>query len=238
MSDILHYHRFLFEWHCRTFFRFRRYLSTAEKAYLETCFALAQSFEEVSETGYAGFSYYTYSHRVEGERVNSSRLAFGSVLHPEPAAEAALPVLHERGLELPQLPHGRFYGLGWDFLENQFKLYLRVVDMASLPASFGPLLAGYELAAHRREGLVSYTYTRGQLSETKVYLYPLEVSGEARMVTDRRGLVRQVDVQSASEWAARLNPTGQRILQKYRERNETLDTIAFEDADHFTLYFP
>lgn len=238
VSEILHYHRFLFEWHCRHFFRFRRSLSTAEKAYLETCFGLASGFEEVSETGYDGFSYYSYSHRVEGEQVNSSRLAFGSVLHPEEAGDAALPVLRERGLEMPRLPHSRFYGLGWDVLEQQFKIYLRVVEMANLPPTLSPLLEPYDLSAHRSEGLVSFTYTAGTLSETKVYLYPLDVAGEARMVTDRRGLVRQLDVDSPTEWSERINATGRRILQKYRERNETLDTIAFQDPDHFTLYFP
>jgi hypothetical protein len=241
-EEILNYHRFLFEWHCRNFFRFRRHLTAAEKDYLEVCFALPDSFEEVSESGYTGFSYYTYSHRVEGEQVNSSRLAYGSVAHPEPAWEAARPVLRERGLEPPRFPDSCFYGLGWDIQEQQFKLYFRVRRMQSLPTQVLSLAASFDLHQHREEGLVSLTYTGGELSETKVYLYPRQLQpdlkGEALMLTDRRGAVSQLDVQTPEHWKARLNAAGQRILEKYRERNEALDTIAYQDPDHYTLYFP
>jgi hypothetical protein len=249
VTELLNYHRYLFQWHCRKFFRFRRYLSDAEKAYLETCFALAQSFQEVSDSGYEHFSYYSYSHRVSGEKVNSSRLAYGSVKHPEPALEAALPVLRERSLEVDpyflESAHSKFYGLGWDILEEQFKVYFRVQPVQLLPESLTHLLEGYDLEDHRDEGLVSFTYTRNQLSESKIYLYPKSslnlppgAQGQASMLSDQRGLVKQYDLSQPEQWAERLNPAGQKILQLYRELDEDLDTIQYQDEENYTLYFP
>ena len=249
MSQLLNYHRYLFQWHCRKFFRFRRYLSEAEKAYLEVCFALPQSFQEVSDTGYEHFSYYSYSHRVQGEKVNSSRLAYGSVANPAPALQAALPVLQERCLETDayflDTTHSKFYGLGWDILEEQFKVYFRVLNVATLPQQLTHLLQGYELEDHRAEGLVSFTYTRNQLSESKIYLYPKSslnlppgAQGQASMLSDQRGLVKQYDLSQPEEWAARLSPAGQKILQLYRELDEDLDTIQYQDEENYTLCFP
>ncbi|MBS2037834.1 hypothetical protein JST97_22810 [bacterium] len=249
MSQLLNYHRSLFQWHCRKFFRFRRHLSEAEKAYLEVCFALAQDFQEVSEAGYEHFSYYSYSHRVEGERVNSSRLAYGSVLHPAEALQAALPVLSERAVVLDdyflQACQSKFYGLGWDILEEQFKVYFRVQPVRQLPASLAHLLAGYDLNEHREEGLVSFTFTQNKLSESKVYLYPKSslnlpagAQSQASMVSDRRGLVRQFDLSQPEQWVHRLSPPGQKILQLYGELDEELDTIQWQDNQNYTLYFP
>ena len=249
MSQLLNYHRYLFQWHCRKFFRFRRYLSEAEKAYLEVCFALPKAFREVSESGYEHFSYYSYSHRVQGDRVNSSRLAYGSVVNPAPALEAARPVLQERSLQVDDFfldeERSKFYGLGWDVLEEQFKVYFRVPQVATLPAQLTHLLEGYDLDDHRQEGLVSFTYTRNLLSESKIYLYPKTslnlpagAQGQASMVSDQRGLVKQYDLSQPEEWATRLSPPGQKILQLYRELDEDLDTIQYQDEENYTLYFP
>lgn len=249
MSQLLSYHRALFQWHCRKFFRFRRHLSQLEKDYLEHCFALADSFREVSDSGYEHFSYYSYSHRVQGEQVNSSRLAYGSVLHPAAALQAALPVMKERQLQLDayflESPQSKFYGLGWDVLENQFKVYFRVQPIQQLPNNLAHLLHGYEPQDHRDEGLVSFTYTQNQLSESKVYLYPKNslnlppgAQGQASMVSDRRGLVKQYDLSQPDQWAQRLSPPGQKIVQLYLELDEGLDTIQWEDEQNYTLYFP
>lgn len=203
----------------------------------------------MSESGYEHFSYYSYSHRVQAERVNSSRLAYGSVLHPEAALKAALPVIRERQLLLDayflESPQSKFYGLGWDVLEEQFKVYFRVQPIDQLPRELAPLLEGYQAQDHRDEGLVSFTYTRNQLSESKVYLYPKNPSnlppgaqGEATMVSDRRGLVKQYDLSQPDQWTQRLSPPGQKILELYGELEEGLDTIQWEDEQNYTLYFP
>lgn len=249
MNQMLNYHRYLFQWHCRKFFRFRRHLSAVEKDYLECCFALAESFREISDSGYEHFSYYSYSHRVQGDKVNSSRLAYGSIHKYGEALQAALPVLKERQIQVDpyflESAQSKFYGLGWDLLEEQFKVYFRVQPLQLLPQSLNHLLEDYVLDDHRDEGLVSFTFTRNQLSESKVYLYPKSslnlptgAQGQASMLSDRRGLVKQYDLSQPGLWAERISLPGQNILRLYLELDEGLDTIQFVDEQNYTLYFP
>lgn len=240
------YHRSLFQWHCRNFFNFRRALTSLEKVYLEACFALTQSLDEVSDGGYAHFSYYTYSHRVKGDQVNSSRFAYGSVSSPDQALEAAWPVLEQRGLTLPPglAQDNAFYGLGWDIEDELFKVYFRSRDWRHLPPSLADLVLGYDWGSHLPEALLSLTWHKNELAERKVYLYPKEssaapgVRGQARMVTDTRGEVLQDDLGSGEVVPYDLNEVGTKIVEKYREIGETLDTIAYVDRQDFTLYFP
>ena len=246
MENYQAYHRSLFRWHCRKFFNFRRHLVAVEKLYLEKCFELAQTLSEVSEGGYAHFSYYTYSHRVKGEAVNSSRLAYGSVNHPQQAWEAARRVIDKRAVRLPEgLAEGNaFYGLGWDIEEELFKVYFRTLDWRSLPPSLAELVVDYSWTEHRPEALLSLTYTGERLVERKVYLYPNSpvnaegVQGQARMITDTRGEVVQEDLVPNGVIPYDLNDTGKRILALYQQIGEPLDTIAYKNADDFTLYFP
>ena len=246
MANLASYHRDLFNWHSRTFYPFRRRLKAIEKVYLETCFGLAAAFEETSEGGYEHFSYYTYSHRVKGDQANSSRMAYGSVLRPKEALAAARPVLAMRGLTLPDgLEEGNeFYGLGWDLEEELFKVYFRTLDWRRLPASLSDLVVDYNWNDHRPEALLSFTYRQKELFERKVYLYPSEapsqdgVRGQARMITDGRGEVVQDDLAQSGVIPYDLNETGQAILEKYRSIGESLDTIAYNDSQDFTMYFP
>ncbi len=248
-------HRRLFDWHCRTFFPLDEHLSERELAYLETCFSMALGFSEIPEgSDYEEYSYFTYSHRVEGEKVNSSRFAYGSMRNPEAALEKALPVLEERGLSVDPYfledENSDFYGLGWDFLANQFKVYFRIVDFDKMPVSeFRELIQDELLPNRRSEGLVAYTFVEDQIHERKVYLYPQPeaeeyedifpgTKGRVLMVTTKRGVITQYDVSKTKTWAVRLNETGQRIIEQYKQQNYTLDTIAMTDRDHFTLYFP
>ncbi len=245
---LANYHRFLFQWHCRKFFRFRRYLSQLEKDYLEVCFGLAEGFSEASPGGYQHFSYYSYSHRVQGERVNSSRLAYGSIAHPEKASPAARAVLQERGLQIDPFYwslDSAFYGLGWDVEEDQFKVYFRLAELGRLPESEAQLLRQADTSGCREEGLVSFTFLANRLQERKVYLYPQSesrlpdgVRGKALMLSDLRGCVEQLDLSQPELWEKSLNAAGKRLLACYAEIEEELDTIAYQDQDHFTLYFP
>lgn len=240
------YHAGLFRWHCRQFYDFERAFSRLEQKYLRKCWSLAKDFQEVSEGGYRHFSYYTYSHRVKGSSTNSSRIAYGSVREPERAYRAAEPVLKERGIELPEslTRHTRFYGLGWDFEEGDFKVYYRTLDWTALEPDFLRLAEGYDPTRHRPEALLSLTYAGTSEMERKLYLYPIEedlppgVQSFARMITDRRGEVSQHDVDPKKVEQQRYNTTGQRIITLYQEIGETLDTVAYQSEDEFTLYFP
>lgn len=224
-------------------------MTSAERQYLKSCFEMFDDFREVSETGFKKFSSFSYSHRVQGDKVNSSRIAYGSVENHEAAQEAARPILEERGIALPpgvlDSERSRFGGLGWDIEENQFKVYFRWLGLASLPADLSALMDNIEVSDHRDECLVSYTYVDNSLDESKVYLYPKTerdlpdgVANETWMVTDKRGLVRQYDLFYPSNWGGKLNKTGRDIVKKYRSRKQALDTINYTDENDFTLYFP
>lgn len=243
------YHQGLFEWHCRTFFRFDRHLSRDELGYLALCFELADAFEERPAGGQENLSYYTYSHRVAGADVNSSRIAYGSMAHAARAAQAAAPVLAAREVAVDGFffgsPHSTFYGLGWDVLAGHFKVYFHVAPLEALPQERLRALGRVDGGGLRPEGLVSFTYQGGALVEEKVYVYPESPQSLppgshhlALMRTSHRGEVAQYDVDDAGAWLDRLNEAGRHIVQAYRGIGEPLDTIAYVDRDHFTLYFP
>lgn len=245
-AELLTYHRTLFQWHCRHFFNFRRKMHRTEKDYLEVCFRLPDGYKEVSDGGYEHFSYYTYSHRVKGDKVNSSRIAYGSVKHPEQAFAAAEVVLNHREIELPEsLVHNtKFYGLGWDMEDNQFKVYFRALDWSNLHPEFLKLAGSHKPQEHREEALLSITYESDIISERKLYLYPKDeflpngVRGFARMMTDRRGEVAQEDLDPTNVEGHTYNQTGRDLIKKYEKIGEPLDTVAYHSEDNFTLYFP
>lgn len=249
MSSYRDYHRRLFQWHQQTFGEFS--LAACEQDYLDLCFSLAEGYEQRAESGYSQYSYYSYSHRVDGPKVNSSRLAYGLLSHASQTLEAARPVMELRGAVQDRFfmesGHSTFYGLGWDFEEEHFKTYFLVDRWDRLSAQLAQLAA--VPGEHRPEVLVSFTFCRGERIEEKVYRYPLESpvtlktlptgsAGRALMSTSRRGVVPQYDVSDPHSWLERLNEQGRRIVAAYASIGETLDTVAWTDRDHFTLYFP
>ncbi|TNE48113.1 MAG: hypothetical protein EP343_17580 [Deltaproteobacteria bacterium] len=249
-------HRRFFDWYCDSFYDLRSGLSETEWAYVQACFDIAEVFAEVAQdSGYDEYSYFTYSHRVKGNHVNSSRFAYGSVANPAETLEAALPVIQERNVPLDpyfvESPNSLFYGLGWDLEANQFKVYFRVLSLDDMPfPSLQELLeTAMEREQRRDEGLVSFTYVNNELYEEKVYVYPQPeaakyhdifpgTKGRAVMATSRRGNITQYDVSTTKLWRQKLNATGREIVDLYARRGYTLDTIAMTDQDNFTLYFP
>lgn len=257
-SRLVKMHKDLFHWHCETFFPFDQHMSANELAYLDHCFSLSELYPDMPhDTGYEEYSYFTYSHRVKGTRVNSSRMAYGSLPFPAESLASALPILDEQGL-LPLLDNyflhsdnSLFYGIGWDFEAGQRKLYFRVLDLAQLPQSQLTELMeqGIPAAERRKEGLVSFTYVEGALYEEKVYTYPHPetdpmkdlfpgTKGRVVMASSLRGALTQYDVAQPSIWKQRMNETGHAIVAKYAQKGHALDTITMMDQDDYTLYFP
>ncbi|MBI4817517.1 MAG: hypothetical protein HY791_14750 [Deltaproteobacteria bacterium] len=241
------YHVHLFEWHCRTFHPFDRHLTDAELEYLDASFALADKEDERPTTGYRHFSYYSYSHRVRGREVNSTRFAYGTLSKPDLLWPKAHTVIEDRRIELRRALPGfetfGFYGLGWDFLEGHFKVYFRVEDVDALSPAYRELMI--DPPPHRREGLVSATFVGTDLVERKVYFYPIEERESSEralrtvtMATSARGSISQLDVPGSEAWRNALNDEGRRIVDLYTSVGERLDTLALEGPDAFTLYFP
>lgn len=253
---IIRLHYDLFDWHCKTFFPFDQHMTQLEQAYVKYCFDLAE-FEPVpfQDSGYDEYSYFTYSHRIAGRDVNSSRMAIGSLMYPHETLDSARAVLNERSIEIDPYflddPNSLFYGLGWDFLAGQFKVYFRILDVHQLTQP--TLLELYESAVSmlnpRTEGLVSFTYINNQLHEEKVYLYPEPeaeeyedifpgTKGRVIMATSRRGAITQYDVSSTKTWKQRMSEEGYAIIQSYKSKGHALDTITMKDKENYTLYFP
>lgn len=247
---VTRYHRDLFAWHCEKFFPMDRFLLSSEHEYLNLCFQLAEDYTEIADSGYRHYSYYSYSHRVKNTEVNSSRMAYGSVAHPDEAWSLVPAILHNRDIVLPEGAGHQgpyiFYGLGWDFLSNHFKVYFRLEDWSKLTSRTLLDLYSNTDVPCRPEGLVSFIYQDQKLLEEKAYLFPVlqeqEVfPGAGRrvlMLSSERGMIAQYDVSDTQAWLPRLNPQGQRIIQQYKDYGEDLDTIAIKNANDFTIYFP
>lgn len=236
-------HRYLYKWHCRKFFNFQQKFLASERAYAEAYFENVAHDDARSPGRY---SYCTYSHRVRNDQVNSSRLGLGTVAHPQGLHQPALDVLSERGLEVePEFTsaeYSHFYGLAWDFRADHFKIYFRVMLDRLQSEAIQKLLSQ---VTTRGEGLVSFTWVGSHLEEQKVYVYPDPneelpdgTLRQAQMVTDRRGVVPQYDVEVPADWTTRISPVGQRIARLYEGLGLTLDTIAYQDPENYTLYFP
>lgn len=249
-QEVIHFHRELYEWHSKTFFPFPEHLSELEQNYIEDCFLLPDSYQEIPDSGYEDYSHYSYSHRIKGDSVNSSRLAYGSVCHHQQAFKSAIPVIEERNIPLDSYflehPQSLFYGLGWDFLANHFKVYFRILNLDQLPQLALNALLEETLPDRRSEGLVSFTFIEQELHEQKVYAYPdpkreelpQETKGQAYMATSKRGTIAQYDVSQPEKWIQRINQHGKEIVTLYKDHDLDLDTIAIKDKNDFTIYFP
>ena len=249
MGRLSRYHHKLFNWHSEHFFDFNKHLDYVTLRYLFACFDLPVAFIEITDLGSRHFSYFSYSHRVDQAHVNSSRLAFGSVRKPNDALIAARPVLEKRAIDVDNLlnahPGLSFYGIGVDVEEELFKLYVRCDDV-NVFQNDQPDLYRAKPKAVDPEGLFSLTFKNSDVVERKLYFYPPVVTtvlpeGSKRqvvMATTERHAVNQWDVDDAMVWRSKLNAAAKSVLARYDDVGIQLDTIAYDDADHATLYFP
>ena len=118
-------------WYCKNFFNFEKELSTYEKEYILSVF---KSLDNKSLFG-NNFtkqqqSLITYSHRLNQGKWNHSRLAVCSNL--EGTRKLALNILKHRGIKLPSSMNKDFWGLGWDFESNHFKIYFQNFNILTL----------------------------------------------------------------------------------------------------------
>eukprot|EP01001_Neometanema_parovale_P006211 NODE_2586_length_1385_cov_149.863708_g2458_i0.p1 GENE.NODE_2586_length_1385_cov_149.863708_g2458_i0~~NODE_2586_length_1385_cov_149.863708_g2458_i0.p1 ORF type:complete len:423 (-),score=59.76 NODE_2586_length_1385_cov_149.863708_g2458_i0:117-1328(-) len=239
------YQHSLFNWHCSTFFPMHAYLSPLEKHYFQVAFAAWADDEfrypwgpniDWSALPYK-FGSFSYGHRVKGATLNSTRIGLGSGTRPESpeVVAAALALMHDWGAQhalelLAQYPDLlTVHCLGWDIMESEVKVYLRILDVARLPPALHSLVpnswgnptsdASIKVGDVRPEGIVSFTYKLDSktgkrfMSESKVYVYPyperldhlgltipFESHDAALMFTSVRGLVPQLDVNQEEEY--------------------------------------
>lgn len=242
-------HRDLFHWHCQKFFPFDRFLHLSEYEYLERCFQLSEdSDERISR--YRPYSYFSYSHRVQGREVNSSRLSFGSFEHPGEVWQAAQFVLDYRGIQIPFEPTEQsgisFFGLGWDCIADRFKVYFRVQDWKEIPlSSVHDQWEGLS-ASCEPGGLLELRYTKNRRLEEKVYGFPrldkasqtsLSSSG-LLMLPAQHGMMKRYDSLELREWLPQLNPQGQRIVRMYQTYGEVIRCLYMKSVNDFVICLP
>jgi len=178
------------------------------------------------------YSFYTYSHKVENTKVNSSRIAYGSVIAPSIVYPYALKVLKERHLDCEIEPNKNiyFYGLGWDIEQNHFKIYFRYKNKYILPDTFKK----YITENSSKEGLLSITYKNKIVIERKVYSYMFDKKNT--LLSSNKRKEYQTDCNRYTNH--NLNVTGEEICKKYKEKNIVIDTINYQDKNNYTMYFP
>jgi hypothetical protein len=241
---MMKYQQHLYEWHCQNIYPFDKRLSETEQQYVHNCISLSwweglRPFFILWDEMVPRLSFFNYSQKVDGDKVNKSRISYGSTVRPDAAYVYAKPVLEERGVELPIPPTGTFAfgGLGWDIEENQFKVYYRFHDFSKMPKKYQLLAKVKKNTDYAPQGILSWTFDdQGNISETKVYRYPTNEL-EAHLFSEKRKDI-QVDCKKDSSWKDKINEKGLEILGKYGDSNHFLDTISIKDKDHFTLYFP
>eukprot|EP01060_Flectonema_neradi_P005519 TRINITY_DN13687_c1_g1_i1.p1 TRINITY_DN13687_c1_g1~~TRINITY_DN13687_c1_g1_i1.p1 ORF type:complete len:367 (+),score=40.55 TRINITY_DN13687_c1_g1_i1:65-1165(+) len=265
------FHRSLLNWHVSNFYPFMDKFSPEYKVYweafLKNCSLDWQTtFMQQLEKEYF-LSAYTYSHRIKGDKINSSRISFGaSSPPPSYLVKAAADVLESEKITLPE-PYAdldgkfKFYGLGWDFATNHLKLYHHgessdLPDELKAKAASARSLVTDDYEPHC---LVAFTYKGNELVEQKLYLYVTEMAhikdplptgtlNAACVLTAGqldRGTFWQLDVThtrapkfDCPEWTPRFGERALEVYNKYYNRSMRLDTLGYAAPDDLTMYFP
>jgi hypothetical protein len=96
-------------------------------------------------------------------------------------------------------------------------------------------------------GILSWTFDNNtnKLKETKIYRYSSDkpnISGSYNktiLLSNKRNYIPQYDIKKDDKiWNKKINKNGKKILNIYKKNNYHLDTISYQDINHFTLYFP
>lgn len=252
-KSFIAYQQNLYYFHNNTFFPFDKFLKESEKTYIHKC--IDMSYYELFRILYIFIdplihrsSFFTYSHQVIDGNVNSGRIAYGSTICPKTAQIYAEPILRERGIVLPlslDNPNLTFSGLGWDFGNRTFRVYIRYADLDKLPEDHKKMA---EKGDYYKMGLLSWSFGfDGKLEETKIYQYPVNkpfiqgIQHTTILNSNKRKHVSQHDTcrgKSSSIWKDKLNSQGKDIIDHYEKEGHDLDTIVFNDSKNYTIYFP
>jgi hypothetical protein len=243
----------IYDWYRSAFFDFNKHLSTKERAFIARCMELnTESWARPINDNFE-YSLFSFSHRIQGSRVNSSRVFFA--VNSQSAAPTSMmaDIAKDRGLDpasIPEFEHA--VGLGWDVEAGHFKIYLLHEDLAQVrDPDVRRLIAKVGDEPKYDIGLASVTTKGGAIIEKKAYValkdpqphwvkdYPFsaDIDHTNLMITDRRGVVPQVDL--AGKLDTHLNEMASRVVDRYRRNFKIeVDTITYNGKDDYTIYFP
>ena len=169
-------------------------------------------------------SYYTYSNEIKNNNVNSSRLAYGSVMFPSFIYKYAMEVLKERNIEI-SMDNEIFGGLGWDIDNDIFKIYYIFKDYRKYTdIKKDNILKG---------GIISFSYKNNKFYEKKIYLYSID-GITTYLISDKRKEIQKDIYKNKND----ISDIGKKIINKYKKSGYNLDTINYRDKNNYVLYFP
>lgn len=248
--------RSMFEWHCREFYDLRKALTPLELGFLEHSMELEGDVwgYDIADSEFV-YSMITFSHRIAGDRINSSRVAMGSIRHADKLHGEMVRILEQHGVDIASLPDlEHMKGIGWDIEADHLKVYFYLPDITQTQDSEIAALrtkAGGE--AHYPMGITSMTMhnSRPDVFEKKLYLamkdrvpnavadhpFTSDIVHTNYMITTRRGVVPQVDVRQGFDTST-LSAPGRDVTARYARLGEGVDTIAYQDNASYTIYFP
>lgn len=239
----LDYQRRLYAWHNQTFFDFDAVLTPLERRFIDLC--IERSADSRWLTPY--FSLFSYSHRVDpaNRDINSTRLAYGTLRGSPAITELGKEIARAKGWPLNMNwfcdPNLRFYGLGWDFVDQLDKVYFFVEDVAALPDQLKSMAKEDPMRLLKR-GIVSQSFREGAIAEEKLYVFPRGNGGygTALLYSGARSLLQQNNhAHFGRRDLSRFSPLSRQIAEAYLEQMGTLlDTYSIDEHTGIeTLYF-
>ena len=189
------------------------------------------------------YSYVTFSHSVNDNKVNSSRLSIGTLYFPKSYFNIANKVIKGRNINIKSIENDKnlfFNGLGWDLMNDHFKIYYRYNDYNKLKKKFKKLYKNKNKFNYAKKGIISLTYKDNKLFETKLYLYENKNTNNetAYLFTSLRGAVIQhSNLDINTNFYDKINDTGKNIVYKYKKNNYLIDTINITNKDNFIIYY-
>ena len=239
----INYNKKIYEWHCKHIYPFDKKLTEIEKKYIKYC--INHSYWELFRPIYILYdpfirrlSYMTYSHRIKNNKVNSSRIAYGSCLNTKNTYQQALLVLNEKGIQCEIIPNNNivFGGLGWDIKRNHFKIYFRFYNYSLLENSIKELLPYMKNKC--KSGILSITYhsKTNKILEKKLYCYSKD-NINVNLISKFRNEIQQNCI-LGKKYNSKFCKKGKKLLKIYEKNGYQLDTLTYKSKNNYTMYFP
>ena len=78
----------IYNWHCKNIYPFNKKLTDIEQKYIKKCIEVSycelfRPFYIINDPFIKRLSYFTYSHKVINNSINSSRIAYGTTIRPK-----------------------------------------------------------------------------------------------------------------------------------------------------------
>lgn len=250
-KEYLHeYVQRMLKWYDREFFPIRKSMSGLERDFFDEWLEHMTTWG-LSLTPNQMFPYFVFSHRCDGNHMDSSRLALGLSSWPAPLRQKARTVLKKRGAVLPKDADAGFFGLGWDFEKDEIKSYY-LHDLSRPPSD--PEIQKWSLAHTEdiwmKPRMSAWTSHNGRLVKKKLIVPAAQLTPKSLPPNPAFDIVTVMKLIESGEkvrWHYRLrsffmplvSDVSHRALSEHsQEFQQFADSLIFEDKNHYTFYYP